>query len=178
MADPISVAGEGSGFTDMVVKINRTAKVVAGGRRFGFSALVVVGNHAGKVGWGFGKANEVQAAIQKATKAAQRNIVPVRLEGDTIAHEVEGRFASARVHIRPARPGTGVTAGGAVRMVFEAAGVRNVLSKARGSTNPLNLLKATFDAIGKLRSRQEIEALRGVSLDAFEMGARRRKAWL
>lgn len=166
------------GMADFVVKINRTAKVVAGGRRFGFSALVVIGNHMGRVGWGFGKANEVQAAIQKGTKAAHRNVMTLRIEGGTIAHEVEGRYASARVLIKPARPGTGITAGGAVRIALEAAGVKNVLSKARGSTNPLNLLKATFNAFEQLRSRQDIEGLRGVQLDAFEMGSRRKRTWI
>lgn len=168
----------GGAFSETVVKINRTAKVVAGGRRFGFSALVVVGNQGGRVGWGFGKANEVQAAIQKAVKAAQRNIVSVKMEGSTIAHDVEGRFASSYVFLRPARPGTGVTAGGAVRAVLEAAGVKNILSKARGSTNPLNLLKATFNALAQLRSRQEVEALRGVSLEPLQMSGRRRKSWI
>lgn len=166
------------GMADFVVKINRTAKVVAGGRRFGFSALVVIGNHMGRIGWGFGKANDVQAAIQKAIKAAPRNIINIKIEGGTIAHEVEGRFSSSRVYMKPARPGTGITAGGAVRIALEAEGIKNILSKARDSTNPLNLLKATFNAFEQLRSRQEVEALRGVTLDAFEMGSRRRSTWI
>jgi small subunit ribosomal protein S5 len=149
---------------DKVVKIRRCAAVVKGGRRFSFTALVVVGDGRGKVGWGYGKANEVPPAVEKAVKDGSRNMVEVSLIGNTIPHEVKGHFGAARVVLVPAGPGTGVIAGAAVRAVCEASGIRDILTKSFGSTNPVNLVKATIDALLKLRSQGEVERLRGVSL--------------
>jgi small subunit ribosomal protein S5 len=149
---------------DKVVKIKRCAAVVKGGRRFSFAAMVVVGNGRGKVGWGYGKANEVPPSVEKAVKDGARSMMTVTLEGATIPHVVEGRFGAAHVVLVPARPGTGVIAGSSVRAVCEAAGIHDILTKSFGSTNPVNLVKATLDALSQLRSKQEIERLRGVSL--------------
>ncbi len=149
---------------DKVIKIRRCAAVVKGGRRFSFTALVVVGDGHGKVGWGYGKANEVPPAVEKAVKDGSRSMVEVSVSGNTIPHEVVGRFGAARVVLVPAGPGTGVIAGAAVRAVCEAAGLRDILTKSLGSTNPVNLVKATIDALLKLRSQSEVERLRGVSL--------------
>lgn len=151
--------------TENVVKIKRCAAVVKGGRRFSFAAMVVVGNGHGKVGWGYGKANEVPPSVEKAVKEGMRSQVEVPLdENETIPHEVKGRFGAARVILVPAGPGTGVIAGAAVRAVCEAAGIHNILTKSFGSNNPVTLVKATMDALQKLRPRQEIERLRGVTL--------------
>lgn len=149
-------------YGEYVVKINRCATVVKGGRRFSFSALVVVGDHKGKVGIGFGKANEVPPAVQKAIKDARKNFQYVSLKGDTIPHEVIGRYNAARVFMKPAKPGTGVIAGASVRAVVEAAGVKNILTKVYGSTNPINLTKAALNGLQQLRTRQEVMSLRGV----------------
>ena len=149
---------------DKVVKIRRCAAVVKGGRRFSFTAMVVVGDGQGRVGWGYGKANEVPPAVEKATKDATRNMQEVVLEGRTIPHRVMGKFGTARVVMIPAAPGTGVKAGAAVRAVCEAAGIHDVLTKAFGSTNPANLVKAAIQALRSLRAREEVERLRGVSL--------------
>lgn len=149
---------------DKVVKIKRCAAVVKGGRRFSFAAMVVVGNGRGKVGWGYGKANEVPPSVEKAVKDGARSMQEVTLEGSTIPHIVEGRFGAAHVILVPASPGTGVIAGASVRAVCEAAGIHDILTKSFGSTNPVNLVKATLDALGQLRSKQDIELLRGVSL--------------
>lgn len=149
---------------EKVIKIRRCAAVVKGGRRFSFAAMVVVGNSQGRVGWGYGKANEVPPAVEKATKDAQRSLVDIPLESGTIPHTVTGQFGAAQVILLPASPGTGVIAGAAVRAVCEAAGIRDVLSKSFGSTNPINLVKATMDALGQLRPKQEVERLRGVEL--------------
>jgi len=149
---------------DKVVKIRRCAAVVKGGRRFSFTALVVVGDGQGKVGWGYGKANEVPPAVEKAVKDGSRNLVPIAMEGTTIPHVVNGHFGAAKVILVPAGPGTGVIAGAAVRAVCEAAGIKDILTKSFGTANPTNLVKATISALQELRSRGEVERLRGVSL--------------
>ncbi len=153
-----------SGFTDHVVKIKRCAAVVKGGRRFSFAAMVVVGDGKGRVGWGYGKANEVPPSVEKATKQANREMVTIPIDNSTIPHEVKGRFGAGRVVLIPAGPGTGIIAGAAVRAVCEAAGISNILTKSMGTNTPVTLVKATMDALQKLRTSQDIERLRGVSL--------------
>ena len=158
-------AGSNRGeLTDKVIKIKRCAAVVKGGRRFSFAALVGVGNGKGKVGWGYGKANEVPPSVEKAVKDGTRSMFEIALDGGTIPHQIVGRYGAARVVMVPASPGTGVIAGGAVRAVCEAAGIHDILTKSFGSNNPTNLVKATIEALKQLRSRQEIERLRGVTL--------------
>ncbi len=149
---------------DKVIKIRRCAAVVKGGRRFSFTAMVVVGDGQGRVGWGYGKANEVPPAVEKAVKDGSRNLLPVHMEGTSIPHTVKGQFGAAQVVLVPAGPGTGVIAGSAVRAVCEACGLRDILTKSFGSTNPINLVKATIDGLQQLRSKGEVERLRGVSL--------------
>lgn len=149
---------------ETVVQIRRCACVVKGGRRFSFAALVVTGDQNGRVGYGYGKAVEVPLAVEKATKASNRSQRNVPLVQTTIPHQVVGRYRASRVLLLPARPGTGIIAGACVRAVLEAAGVTDILTKSFGSTNPLNLVKATFDALGQLRTKEEIARLRGVSL--------------
>lgn len=151
---------------DVVVpgSINRCATVVKGGRRFSFSAIVVVGDRNGRVGIGYGKAREVPMAVEKSTKEARRNVQDVRIVGGTLPHEVTGRCGASRVFMKPAAPGTGIIAGTTVRAVLEMAGVRNVLTKVYGSTNPVNLVKAVFDGLCRLRNRADVAALRGVEL--------------
>ncbi|MDK2858135.1 MAG: small subunit ribosomal protein [Verrucomicrobiota bacterium] len=150
-----------SDIEERVVHINRNSKVVKGGRRFSFSALVVVGDGAGRVGYGLGKANEVADAIRKAGESAKRAMKPATMKGTTIPHEAVGRFGGAQVLLRPASEGTGVIAGGSCRAVLELAGVRDVLAKSLGSSNKLNVTKATMAAIASLRSREEALAARG-----------------
>jgi small subunit ribosomal protein S5 len=149
---------------DKVVKIRRCAAVVKGGRRFSFTAMVVVGDGQGRVGWGYGKANEVPPAVEKAIKDGSRSLHPVSMSGTTIPHLVKGHFGAAHVVLVPARPGTGVIAGAAVRAVCEACGIRDILTKSYGTTNPINLVKATLNALQEIRSQSEVERLRGVSL--------------
>jgi small subunit ribosomal protein S5 len=159
--------GRQDGIEDRVVKIRRCAAVVKGGRRFSFNALVVVGDNRGRVACGYGKANEVPPAVEKATKDAQETMKRqkrVQLKGDTIPHRVIGRFGASRVILVPAGPGTGVKAGPGVRDVLELCGVRNILTKVHGSSNPINLVKATIQGLMELRTRDEVARLRGVTL--------------
>lgn len=149
---------------ERVVKIKRCAAVVKGGRRFSFAAMVVVGNGRGKVGWGYGKANEVPPCVEKATKQASRSMIDVPVVKGSIPHQVKGRFGAAKVILVPAGPGTGVIAGSAVRAVCEAAGIENILTKSFGTNNPVTLIKATVDALSNLRTKDQVERLRGVSL--------------
>jgi small subunit ribosomal protein S5 len=153
-----------SDLQDRVVEIRRVAKVVKGGRRFNFSALVVVGDGKGRVGAGLGKANTVPAAIQKGQDRAKRNMFDVPMRNTTIPHEVIGKFESSSVLLKPASEGTGVIAGGGVRAVLELAGVRDVLTKALGSTTSVNLVQATVEGLKRLRSKAEIEEMRGVKI--------------
>src|SRR2546429_5170138 len=148
--------------TEKVVFINRCAKVVKGGRRFSFSALIVAGDHDGKVGVGFGKANEVAEAIRKASEAARKSMEKMSLHENTIPHEAIGEFGGGRVLLRPASPGTGVIAGGGVRAVVEAVGIRDVLAKSLGSSNHSNVVKATIEALRSLRRPDEILKVRGI----------------
>lgn len=151
---------QGSDVEERVVFVNRCAKVVKGGRRFSFSAIVVVGNRKGMVGYGFGKANEVADAIRKGGEIARRNMFPITLKDRTIPHEVTGQCDGGYVLLKPASPGTGVIAGGGMRAVLELSGVHDVLGKSLGSGNKVNVVKATMDALERLRSREEIEASR------------------
>lgn len=148
--------------TEKVVFINRCAKVVKGGRRFSFSALIVAGDHDGKVGCGFGKANEVAEAIRKASDSARKAMTKVSVFENTIPHEVIGEYGGGRVLLRPASPGTGVIAGGGVRAVVEAAGIKDVLAKSLGSSNHANVVKATLAALYQLRRREDVMKLRGL----------------
>src|SRR6059058_5776034 len=155
------------GLEERVVKIRRCAAVVKGGRRFSFNALVVVGDRRGKVACGYGKANEVPPAVEKAVKDAQetmRRQAKVQMRGDTIPHRVVGKFGASRVILVPAGPGTGVKAGPGVRQVLQACGIQNILTKTHGSTNPINLVKATIAGLLELRTREEVARLRGVKL--------------
>ncbi len=147
-------------FEERVIFVNRCSKVVKGGRRFSYSATVVVGNRDGLLGYGFGKANEVADAITKAGETARRSLFPICMRERTIPHEVLGEYSGARVLLRPAGPGTGVIAGGGVRAVLDVAGVRDVLAKSLGSNNKINVVKATIEALEQLRSQDEIDTLR------------------
>ena len=166
---------EESEFTDKLVHINRVAKVVKGGRRFGFAALVIVGDQKGRAGFGHGKAREVPEAIRKATEAAKRSLIRVPLrEGRTLHHDVFGRHGAGRVILRAAAPGTGIIAGGPMRAVFETLGMQDVVAKSLGSSNPYNMVRATFDALKRQDSPRSVAARRNIKVSALQ--ARRRDA--
>jgi len=155
---------EESPYQEQVVKVYRCSKVIKGGRRFSFAALVVVGNRGGEVGIGYGKANEVPSAVEKAIKSARRNLAKINLLGSTIPHQISGRFSATKVVLIPASEGTGVIAGASARAVLELAGVQNVLTKVYGSTSPKNVVKATMNALNALFNRHQVEKLRCLTL--------------
>ena len=161
---------QGLDIKEKVVHINRVAKVVKGGRRFSFSAVVIVGDGQGHVGAGLGKAGEVPEAIRKGVEDAKKNLIRIPTVGTTIPHEVRAEYAAARVLLKPASQGTGVIAGGSVRSVVEAAGIRDILTKVHGSTNPVNVVRATIEALRGLSSAEEISARRGVPVRLFVAG--------
>jgi small subunit ribosomal protein S5 len=162
---------------ERVIEINRVAKVVKGGRRFSFTALVVIGDEVDRVGVGYGKAREVPLAISKAVDDAKKNIFSVPKHGTTITHEILGQFDAAKVFLRPASAGTGVIAGGGVRAVLELAGIRDVLAKSLGTTNPINMAKATVDGLKRLRRPEDVARDRGLTVrDVLPVGARRPEA--
>jgi small subunit ribosomal protein S5 len=150
---------------EKLVAVNRVAKVVKGGRQFGFTALTVVGDGGGRVGFGYGKARELPLAIQKAMQAARKNLQTIALKNETLQYELNGRHGATRVFMQPASEGTGIIAGGAMRAVFECAGVRNVLAKSYGSRNPINVVRATVDALASMRSPEQIAAKRGKTVE-------------
>jgi len=150
---------------EKLIAVNRVSKVVKGGRIFSFTALTVVGDGNGRVGFGYGKAREVPAAIQKAMEKARRNLVDVDLAGHTLQHPIKGRHSGSKVYMQPASEGTGIIAGGAMRAVLEVVGVHNVLSKAYGSTNPINVVRATIKALDNMKSPEAVAAKRGLSVD-------------
>jgi len=155
---------------DKLVYVGRTAKVVKGGRRFNFSAIVVVGDQNGHVGYGLGKAGEVVDAVTKATESAKKNVVKIRLQGTTLPHEVRGRYGAAKVMIKPATPGTGVIAAGGIRAILELAGVQDVLTKSMGSSNPHNTVKATMQGLMSLEDATAVAARRGVPVEKVVLG--------
>lgn len=168
-AEPVKLADqEEQPLEDTVVKIFRCAKVVKGGRRFSFAALVAVGDRAGTVGIGYGKANEVPLAVEKGIKDARKSLHKVSLLGRTIPHQVNGKYRATKITLVPASPGTGVIAGSSARAVLEYAGVQDVLTKVYGSTSAKNVVKATLNGLLKLRSRQAVESLRGVKVEVVE----------
>ncbi len=155
-----------SEFDESVIALNRSAKVVKGGKNFSFGALVAVGDRNGRVGYGYGKANEVSDAIRKGSEAARKNLISVPMNGNTIPHEIEVKFGGAKVLLRPASAGTGLIAGGAVRSILELAGVQDVLAKSLGASNAVNVAKATFKAIAGLSTREQAFARRGIAVKA------------
>lgn len=155
---------------DRLVAINRVTKVTKGGRAFSFAAIVVVGNGDGVIGWGLGKANEVTAAIAKGVEAAKKNLIKVPVHKGTIPHEVVSKFGGSRIFLRPASEGTGVKAGGAMRAVLESVGITDVLAKSKGSSNPHNLVKATIEALGELRSPAQVAQNRGIAVEKVFTG--------
>ena len=154
-----------SDMAEKLIAVNRVSKVVKGGRIFSFTALTVVGDGNGRVGFGYGKAREVPAAIQKAMEAARRNMITVELDGTTLQYAIKARHGASKVYMQPASDGTGVIAGGAMRAVFEMAGVHNVLAKCYGSTNPVNVVRATFNGLKAMNSPEEIAAKRGKTVE-------------
>lgn len=164
MADPRS-SKAGDDLTEKLVAVNRVAKVVKGGRQFGFTALTVVGDGNGKVGFGYGKAREVPLAIQKAMEKARANLITVSIRNGTLQYPLKGRHGAAKVYMQPASEGTGVIAGGAMRAVFEAVGVHNVLAKCNGSRNPINLVRATISGLQNMKSPEDIAAKRGKTVE-------------
>jgi small subunit ribosomal protein S5 len=165
MARPDNKSQAQDEFLEKLVAVNRTAKVVKGGRQFGFTALTVVGDGAGRVGFGFGKAREVPVAISKAMAQARKNMVNVALKNDTLHFAIKGSHGATHVYMQPASDGTGVIAGGGMRAVLECAGVRNVLAKSYGSRNPINVVRATVQALADINSPEQIAAKRGKSLE-------------
>ena len=158
-------SGERSELADRVVRVNRVAKVVKGGRKFSFSALIVVGDMNGRVGAGIGKAREVTEAIRKGMEVAKRNMITVPMVGTTIPHEVRLKLGAARIMLKPAAPGTGVISGGAMRAVIETAGIKDILTKSHGTNNPINTVRATLAALQQLRTAQQVADLRGKELE-------------
>lgn len=152
-------------FTEKLIRLNRVAKVVKGGRRFSFSALMVVGDGKGRVGYGFGKANDVTEAIRKSVADAKKNLITIPLKGDTIPHQILGNYKSASVLMKPATPGTGIIAGGPVRAVMECAGIKDILAKSLGSKNTMNIEKAVFDGLMNLLNAKEVADSRGKSIN-------------
>jgi small subunit ribosomal protein S5 len=159
------VESQAGDLNEKLIAVNRVSKVVKGGRIFSFTALTVVGDGNGRVGFGYGKAREVPAAIQKAMEKARRNISEIQLKGNTLQHPIKGRHSGSKVYMQPASEGTGIIAGGAMRAVLEVVGVQNVLSKAYGSTNPINVVRATLDALESMNSPEQIAAKRGLSVN-------------
>lgn len=157
--------GQSDGLQEKLVEVNRVAKVVKGGRIFGFTAITVVGDGKGKVGFGRGKAREVPLAIQKSLEAAKRNMISVDLAGTTLQHPIQGRHGASKVYMQPASEGTGIIAGGAMRAVLEVAGVQNVLAKCYGSTNPVNVVRATFNGLKGQVSPESVAAKRGKTVE-------------
>lgn len=156
------IESSGGELDESVISINRCAKVVKGGRNFSFGALVVVGNRRGNVGYGYGKANEVSDAIRKGSEIARKNLISITTKGSTIPHSIEVKFRGAKIMMRPASPGTGLIAGGAMRSVLDLAGVRDILAKSQGASNPMNVVKATMKAFGQLRTKNQILEKRGI----------------